>query len=253
MEKGPKKIKEFDVVKLDSSGKESKKTYLLVEPTAKQVRDSKWHYSVVYCQALREGLLTERQMAELLRQGKGLSEEDTSELASLYLQAQVVSSELEETKDILARQNLAFELKSLRQRIANKEEGIRAPYYHSAEQSAEESRVDFLLQFVVRDSSDPNTMVWQTKQDYEAETDLQLVDTAKTHFLFWMHNLDEDWEKKLPENIALQEINETLLSSPISGEEEVGAAPETDLEEEKKSPSEKPAKKRGRKKKKAEG
>ena len=118
-QKKPKTVKEFTVKTTSQDGKESEKTYLLVEPTAKQVRDSRWHYSIIFSQALRDGLMTERQMSEILhKKDQEVSDNESGQLASLYIQAVAMERRLNDTESLKEKQKVADELRSLRLKIS---------------------------------------------------------------------------------------------------------------------------------------
>lgn len=240
IKKKPKTIKEFSVFYEDEVGKPTKeKTYLLVEPTAKAVRDSRWQYSIVFSQALKDGLLTQRQMSQMLEDSGEESEKESAKLTALYIQAGTVEQKLGDSEDLDIKTQLAEELRELRMEIFQEEQDLRAPYYNTAEQRAEEIRAEFLMQHMVRQNDSNLTLVWPTEEDFEQETDSILLETARTQFLYWLHNVSEDWEKNLPEN----KVMEQLLQDRTERAEEAEK-----VEEQEKKPSPK-KKKRGRPKK----
>jgi len=241
--KKPKQIKKFSVVRSDETGKETETTYQLVQPSNKIIRDSRWTYSVVFNQALKDGLLTERQMSKVLEADTTEKEADSDNLASLYIKAATLEKELAETEELVTKQEIADLLRETRAAIFEEEASIRAPYYNTAEQRAEESRVDFLLMYMVCHDDADCSFVWKTKEEYESESDMELMDTAKMHLMYWIHNLDFDWEKNLPENVVLDEVLEKMVQES----EEVGEpASKPEVEGTTKTETKK---KRGRKKK----
>jgi len=203
--KSPKTIKEFVVENLDEDGKVTEAPYLLKQPPSKAVRDSKWRYSVVYNQALKEGLLTERQMTELLKSSEDsdILEEGVSSLTSLYLEAGILQQQLSEEEDFGTKRKLAEKLSDLRQEIFEEEASLRAPYNNTAEQRAEESRLEFLLFHMVYDTD--GNKAWETEEDFEQEVDVVLIETAKTYLIYWMNDLPEDWQENLPETKVIRE------------------------------------------------
>jgi len=243
--KKPKKIKEFSVVHSDETGKETEKTYILVQPSNKVVRDSRWTYSIIFNQALKDGLLTERQMSQILNIDEKNSSADSDKLAALYIKAATLEKELTETEELTTKQEVADLLRETRAQIFDEEASIRAPYYNTAEQRAEESRIDFLLMYMVCNNDKDCSFVWTTKEEYEVESDMELMDTAKMHLMYWIHNLDFDWEKQLPENVVLDEVLQKMVTEAEEVEEQTEPVIETTS-----TTKEKPTKKRTTKKRK---
>ena len=252
--KSPKTIKEFTLTSLDDQNKEIETTYILKQPTARVVRDSRWRYSVVYNQALKEGLLTERQMSELLNPEEDTlsaknqtSDKDISRLTSMYIRAGILQQELDEEEDFDAKRNIAQRLSELRQEIFQEETSLKAPYNNTAEQRAEEARLDFLLFNMVFNKS--GERVWDTEEDFEEDTNVLLCETAKVHLIYWMNDLPEDWQENLPETKILREgLEKDIKQATEFKKQIINKEPEHQVKKEKKTTQKKKTRKRKSKK-----
>src|SRR3989304_2930184 len=97
--KKPKKIKQFVVITTDNDGKHVEKEYLLVEPTAKIIREARYEYSIAFSNALKDGLLTERQMSYILESNRENDDVQSARLAALYIQAATLEDRISKAAD----------------------------------------------------------------------------------------------------------------------------------------------------------
>lgn len=220
MTKTPKILKKFTSPIFDANGEKSGEHKLaLVEPNAKVLKEAKWKYSAAFSNALRQGLLTEKRMSELISEGEAVTDKDSTRLAALYIRIAELENTLENEKDLSEKTKIISEMKDLRQEVNLEQVSIRAPYSNTAEQAAEDSRADFLVTNMVK-YEDSMEKVWNSEEDYYQETDYSLIELCKSKLMYWLYNLDEDWEDQLPENRAQVEMIEEITKGSVLKEKE---------------------------------
>jgi len=202
-----KTLKEFSIPSVEDESKKVK--YLIVSPTAFDIRDADWKYSAAYSLAIREGLITNKQMAQKLYDHG--HRRDVKLFTEYYEELDRLEKELEKEEDKALRQVLALQLKDIRDSLYAEESELREPFNYTAEKASEERKIDFLVSRMV--CGEKGTLLWEDTDGFLNETNYPLAEEAKYHVLMWYHGLNEDWEKDLPESKVLEQMATDYLKA----------------------------------------
>lgn len=225
-------------------GVELEKGYLGM-PTSEQIRKAEWHYSKMYNKALVDGVATQAEMIEILK-NRGLYGPEHEQRAA-ELQTGIAQNiiDLETETDVIKRRELAVETARLRNDLYMWNQRLTGPLSNSCEQMAEDSKTEFLTSVVVQ--HEDGSLVWDSYDDFLGESDQALALKARYEVLLWLQGLEPDFLDNTPENIVLRDLDKPAEPEPAQLE---AAAEEVKTEDAvaPKKPKKKAPKKRARKK-----
>jgi len=192
---------------MDNKSKDSKKLavftyndkeYYITKPTVKVLRESKHQHSKAFTKALREGLPTKQQFH------KSLIENDPDLFKEYADRKMEIIKYMTETEELLDKALTALEinhfsdlLEMYRDTITQEDLAVEQLYSHTAEAFAEDSRINFLIYSMLRDSE--GRVVWDSIDLFEEEDDYEFIDHVKYQLTCWEYNLDPSWKENLPE------------------------------------------------------
>jgi hypothetical protein len=222
--------------------------YYLGMPTSEQIRKAEWHYSKMYNKALIDGVATQAEMIEILK-NRGLYGPDHEEQA-LKLQTAIAENivALEIEVDALRRRELAVETASLRNDLYIWNQRLTGPLSNSCEQMAEDSKTEYLTSVVIQDNT--GNLVWDSYNSFIEEPDQALALKARYEVLLWLQGLEPDFLDNTPENQVLRDL-ETVdaENSPAQlGTGKDNVSTEEEVEKKPAKPKKKAPAKRRRKK-----
>lgn len=239
-----KKLREFQCAPIVG---EPEQTFLIFEPTAKDVRDSEWRYKIAYSEALRNNVLTSKQMSKLLAdQGYG---RDEDLFADYYERIAALEVEIAETEDLDTKYVLALRLQEFREALYVEEMSFREPFYNTAESVAEEAQIDCLTSKIVCDEK--GNPCWESQAVYDEDTSL-LKARGKYFVTMWFKDIEEGWEDDLVENKVFQDIvkaNKETEKKQAQAEQDMATEKDTEAQSAKKPARKRRTSTKGRKKK----
>lgn len=212
------------------------KEYTITSPTSKILRESRFKSSKVFTEAIREGFYTRRKLEILFK-------EENTEISILTAHAQKkeelfkliadVTKEAEEETDANRLDYLATLLKFYREALIQEDLSLNNLFNNTAEQMAEEERINFLTYSLIREES--GAKLWESYDAFLDDSQFELVEHCKYQVLCWDMRLDPNWEKELPEakytkkaeDIRKEEENKKSMAL---SKEEVIKPTEPDLE-----------------------
>lgn len=179
--------------------------YYLGMPTSEQIRKAEWHYSKMYNKALVDGVATQAEMIEILK-NRGLYGPEHEEQA-LKLQTAIAENivTLEIEDDALKRRELAVETAKLRNDLYIWNQRLTGPLSNSCEQMAEDSKTEFLTGVVVQNAD--GNLVWDSYNAFLEEPDQALALKARYEVLLWLQGLEPDFLDNTPENVVLRDLD----------------------------------------------
>jgi hypothetical protein len=224
------------------------KAYVLVEPSAKVVRDSRLKYSIKLTEAIKHGLIVKRTLEKQLR----LTDHDffteynehKVELLDKVASTEHLLSQASEPEQL---ELLARTLMLYRAQLLEEDKIMNSLYEGTADQAAEDERVAYLAYSMVRNKSD-NSLTYPTYEEFLDAVNIVTYEQLKYQVICWEYKLDPDWHEKLPEAKALLEAQKLrdVQDSKIEADKQ-----EEKVQQEKEATKieakEKPVKKRGKK------
>ncbi len=178
--------------------------YYLGIPTSDQIRKADWHYSKIYNKALVEGVATEAEMMDILRQRKIYSPEYLEKLENLQIEIALKINELSLIEDEREKSDLAMVVRELRDKLYQWNQRITGPLSNTCERMAEDAKMEYLTSVAVQ--MEDGTPVWETYDEFVEEPQQKFSIKCRFEVLLWMQGLEPDFLDKTPENVALSEI-----------------------------------------------
>ena len=126
--------------------KDKKKVVVnVVPPDYKSEQEMRVAYAKSYRQAIQQGVATRPSMLELMRIEKIWSETQENELTELTIHAALLEAALNEQEEQAKQKDLVLELTKVRSKIYELVSIKTLPLEHTAEQLAEDVRMDFYI------------------------------------------------------------------------------------------------------------
>jgi len=193
----------------------------LVEPNLQIIRDSKYRYTQVFTDALKQGFYTKKKLEAILKEDHGDIVADHLEKRSDILRAMAdTQTEIETSQDPQRIRYLVEVLKLYRESLFQEDLSIKNLFDNTADTLAEEERVDFLTFSLVRDEN--LEKMWISFGDFMSDPDYTFIEKIKYQFLCWEFKLDPNEVKNLSDTAALERA-ELLESPPVIKPPEVDA------------------------------
>jgi hypothetical protein len=187
------------------------KEFFIITPTADDIRASDWYYSKVYSSALREGVPTQAEMQDILKD-RGISgEEYDKKIEDMKdeIGGKIVEMELSSDKKI--KKTLAVEITKLREELFAWNQRVGSPMSHTCEQMSEDARIEHLTSAIVQNKD--GSRVWEDFDSYKTENSRELAWRARFEVMLFLQGLEPDFIEKTPENIVLKELEKAEVDS----------------------------------------
>lgn len=206
--------------------------YYLGIPTSDQIRKADWHYSKVYNRALAEGVFTQAEMVDTLRERGILGPDHDKRRDELEMGISVKTVEMQESDDSSTRINLAVEIADLRNRLYQWNQRLSGPLSNTCEQIADDAKMEYLTSSMVQ--KEDGVPVWSAFESFVNEKDSRLLIKSRYEVLLLMNGLEGDFLEKTPENLVLREEAEKAQARQNSRQLE--ASTEEQIEQEQVEP-----------------
>jgi hypothetical protein len=187
---------------MEDTGTES--TYYLSLPSSDQIRKSDWHYSKVYNKALIDGVATQAEMLDILKQRNIYGPEYEEKLTNLKIQIALKIVQLEQMEGDPEKGKLAQEIKDLRDQLFQWNQRLTGPLSNTCEQIAEDAKSEYLVSAMVHNSD--GKPVWASYEDFVANANQRLSVKSRYEFLLWKEGLDADAFDNMPEEVVLRDL-----------------------------------------------
>lgn len=175
------------------------KTVYVVKPSVKNNEDAQLVYSVAFQKAVVGGAWLKLEVDNLMRQRKIWGVEDDQELARIDSEIFESLNKLRSGGIKLSEAKLtAFRVKELRmERLMLLSKRNRLDEL-TADSKAENEKFDFLVSVCTVDEE--GNPIFQNIEDYKERSTEKYSIEAATTLARMLYNLEENWEKELPEN-----------------------------------------------------
>ncbi len=227
--------------------------FYIANPAGEDIRKADWQYSKVYNQAIVDGILTQSQMLDLLKEKGIVSQEYTEKLETVRISLGAELFKLEnlmESSTEAEREISALEVARLRDELFQLNQRVNGPMSNTCENMAEDSRTDFITSRVVQNKDKSRS--WPTYEAYREEENTALAIKARFEVMLWMQGLESNFLENAPEQAVLRKIARERLEGAIADQvvpvtEEVSeASPEEAVEKPEEPKAESKPKKRKR-------
>lgn len=195
------------------------KKYTLVEPSAAMVREAKRRRGIKFVEAIKDGMFTKKQLQDTLM-------ERSPDFFSEFNQARTnVLNDIAETEELLKELEDPEQLESMshilviyRAQLVEQEQMLRELYDSTAEESADNEKNSYLVYSMLRDEK--GDAVAESFDDFLENVTFEFFDACKYRLLCWEHNLDPNWQEKLPEAEAMLKAQTKRVEARKQREEE---------------------------------
>ena len=190
----------------------TRESYFIGAPGAVDIRKADWQYSKVYNQAIVDGLLTQSQMVDLLREKGILSDEYSEKMETVRINLAAELFKLENMGSSMtddARESAAMEIARLRDQLFRLNQQVNGPMGNTCENLAEDARVDFLTSRIIQNKD--GSRVWESYEDYQNEENYALTVKSRFEVMLWLQGLESNFMESTPEQKALREIAQKRL------------------------------------------
>jgi hypothetical protein len=176
--------------------------YYIGVPNADQLRKAEWHYAKIYNKALVEGLTTQSEMLDILRQ-RGLYGDDyESHLESLRKKITDTLDQMATTDNQVERYNLAREAENLRSEFYRWNARLTGPMRNTCEQIADDAKVEFLTsQMIQHQDGKP---VWKTFEDFLNDPDQTFAMQSRMEVYLALQGIDKEFLSRTPERVVIE-------------------------------------------------
>lgn len=193
--------------------------FFIANPSGEDIRKADWQYSKVFNQAIVDGLLTQSQMIELLKEKKILNDEYTEKLENvrITLGAELFKLEnLMETATEQEKEYSAMEVARLRDELFQLNQRINGPMANTCENLAEDARTDFLTSRIIQRKD--KTHYWEDFEAYKSEENTALAIKSRFEVMLWMQGLESNFLENTPEQTMLRKIAQDRMEQAIKEE-----------------------------------
>lgn len=178
--------------------------YQIKSPSSRVTQEASRRYSIEFTKCLREGIMTQEQMKDFLMEHKVWTEEDEKEEQEITkkiadLEVEIFRGSPRKKKVTLEEgRKKSLEMRELRSRYANLLSERQSYESNTAENIADNARFDFLVSECT--FNEDNTKVYNSYEDYLEKSSDELAFTAASVLAKNMYQLDDNFQKNLPEN-----------------------------------------------------
>lgn len=162
-------------------------------PKVEENRLADWEYTKLLNMALKDGIPTQKQMGEMIKDLGLWTEADDAKLDSLReevnKQVAVLDKMTEGSKNF---EKVEEKIGELREEVFGIQQERQKLYQNTAESKADEAKMSFLI---YKCSEDANTgkPVWSSYDEFKNEEDQEFVNTIVYQFLTFINGLPSDF------------------------------------------------------------
>jgi hypothetical protein len=214
--------------------------YRIIQPTANDIKEADWQYSVVYTRSLADGIATSAEMMDILRRRGIIGPEFEQRAEELVTTLNEKIWALELADSIEEKRTLAVEVSEARNDVIMWNQRMNGPMGNTCENLADDARLDYLVSCMIADMD--GNKLWDKYEDY-LEAPRELILEARREITLYLQGLESDFFERTPEALALKEVEDDVLKK---AEAAAKAAEAIEKEEEilsKEKTEEKPKKK----------
>jgi len=162
-------------------------------PKVEENRLADWEYTRVLTQAIKDGIMTNKQMRQFIEENELWTDADEKEIEALNAeidkQIVVLSKMGENTKNA---DKVEAKINELRQQVFQKQQERQKFFNNTAEAKADESKMSFLL-YKCSEDAETNKPLWESYDAFKNEEDQELVNTIVFQFLTFINGLPADF------------------------------------------------------------
>lgn len=192
--------------------------YFIAQPSAANVRDAEWHYSVTYSKCLRKDIPTTAEMRDLLIRKNIMGDTFNKRNQELIDIFNTKLELLNSTDDLDEKQLLAYEVAQARDDLFQWEQRVNGPMANTCERISDDSRIDYLTACIVQNQD--GSLVWDSYEDYLVEGNRELSNDARYEVTLFLRGLDSNFLDNVPEAVAIREV-EQAKADMLAKENEV--------------------------------
>lgn len=186
-----------------SEFKNDEKIYRMLKPSSSIMREAKFIYSRVFTQAIKDGLFTKRKLESVLKGGDVDVIEDynrrRNELVRLYTDTREMAEANNNPEQV---ESLVSLMAVYRDRIIQEDLSMNSTFANTAEQLAEDDRMNYLISQLIVDENDKK--VWNSLEEFLQDNRYEFVEQCRYHVTCWSYSMD-------PELSGINEIEKGLL------------------------------------------
>lgn len=193
-------------------------------PTIGMGAEGDLEYSKAYTKSLIGGLMPRAAMEKFVRESKSWTDEDDTRLSDVMSKLQELMAQFGTEKDNDKRQDLRLSFYETRNELANLTARRQSLFAHTAESKGEEAKVTNLAWKCI--TNEDGSKIWNTQEQFLAETDVEFVGAALQEFISFTTNLEE----------KMSELDEIIEGDYIEEKEPSPVVADAAEEEEKEEP-----------------
>jgi len=175
-------------------------------PTPEETRRADWQYSKIFNEAILDGIPTQKQMEDLLREKGIWTNKDDKELDCLKAELDNTHAQLSEKKNGRKKsKELKLKISKIRQELIEKQSQKQRYLSNTVEMKADEARLNYLIHTCVE--TEAGEKIWNTYSDFQNERDHESTTKIIYEFLTFINNIDlEKLAADMFENETEEEI-----------------------------------------------
>jgi hypothetical protein len=187
------------------------KKYYVSQPTPKILQEANVLYSVELSKCLKRGVHSKQQMIKFLTDNGVWSDDKEKKEKKILDEISAVQNELYHGSNGVKRMSLkegrrlAIKMKDLRRDLMSLISERQSHESNTAESLADNARFDFLVASCT--FNEDGTKVFSSYENYVENAQNDVSYKAASALAGLMYDLDEDYTKKLPENVFLSRYN----------------------------------------------
>lgn len=162
-------------------------------PKTEENRLADWEYTRVLTQAIKDGIMTNKQMDKFIKENELWTDEDKAEVERLNDEINkqiVILSKMGENSKNAAK--VEEKINQLRQDLFNKQQERQRLFNNTAEAKADEAKMSFLI-YKCTEDADTGKALWATYDDFKNEEDQETVNVIVYQFLTFINGLPADF------------------------------------------------------------
>jgi len=194
-------------------GPDGKEGFYVVIPTAEDIRGADWNYSKIYTKCLVEGITTAAEMMDILMRRGVVGPEFEQRQRELNDELAKKVIELQDSKDIDAKQLLAIEVANLREELFNWNQRLNGPMSNTCEQIADDARLEYITSKIIE--HEDGTKIWETYEDFLREKNQALAIRSRFEVMLYLQGLESDFLEQTPEAVALREVESEIRQKAL--------------------------------------
>jgi len=216
-------------------GPDGETTYYIAPPNAEDIRGADWHYSKMYTRSLVEGITTNAEMMDILRQRNIIGPEFEQRATELQRELSEKLTALDKTGTMEEKRDLSIDVYNAREELFQWNQRLSGPMNNTCEQISDDARLEYLTSCMIQTKD--GEKVWGSYDNYLKEKNENLAALAirsRLEVMLYLQGLDSDFLDKTPEAVAMREVEDDIISraeealkaaeAVIQEEEEIAAA-----------------------------